>query len=75
MRKNGQITDAGEAAKEHTAEAIETLRAICVHGRDEMARVVAASALLDRAYGIPQQQVPTVFPRRDAKPAGQASQR
>lgn len=48
-----QITDAGEAARELTAEAIEALRAVCVHGRDEMARVAAAAALLDRGHGLP----------------------
>ena len=45
-----------EAARLHTEEAIATLAAIC-NNKDapEAARVAAANALLDRAWGKPRQ--------------------
>lgn len=52
-RKNDVMRDPSGAARESTAEALETLRWVCVHGQDESARVAAATALLDRAYGVP----------------------
>lgn len=45
--------DVIEAARARTALAIETLAAICEHGEDEKARIAAAVALLDRAWGKP----------------------
>ena len=44
------------AAQVYTAEALETLRLICINGESELARVSAACALLDRAHGKPKQQ-------------------
>jgi hypothetical protein len=46
-----------EAAREFTDSALKTLAAICKEGESETARVSAASALLDRGYGKPGQQV------------------
>jgi hypothetical protein len=46
-----------EAAREFTDGALKTLAAICKEGQSETARVSAASALLDRGYGKPGQQV------------------
>ena len=46
-----------EAARQFTAEALQTLAAICNQGQSEAARVSAACALLDRGYGRPTQQV------------------
>jgi hypothetical protein len=43
-------------ARQRTVEAIETLTAIMRHGKTEQARVRAAEALLDRAWGRPAQQ-------------------
>jgi hypothetical protein len=42
-------------AKEHAPAALETLRDIAQSGQSESARVSAATALLDRAYGKPPQ--------------------
>lgn len=40
-----------EAARAHTQAALDTLAEICEHGEDEKARITAAVALLDRAWG------------------------
>jgi hypothetical protein len=48
-----------EAARQFTDDALETLAAICSDGQSEAARVSAASALLDRGYGKPTQQLET----------------
>jgi len=45
--------DVIEAAKAHTQTAISTLADICTHGADEKARISAAEALLNRAWGKP----------------------
>ena len=42
-----------ELAKTYTNEALETLVEVARNGRTDAARVSAASALLDRAYGRP----------------------
>jgi hypothetical protein len=42
-------------ARRYTETAISTLAEIAMSGRSELARVSAANALLDRAYGRPQQ--------------------
>lgn len=44
---------AQEAARAHTALAIQTLVEICLNGEREAARVAAANALLDRGHGKP----------------------
>ena len=51
-----------EAAREFTDDALKTLAQICNEGQSEAARVSAASALLDRGYGKPVQQVETGAP-------------
>ena len=42
-----------EIAKTYTEEALETLVDVARNGRTDAARVSAATALLDRAYGKP----------------------
>lgn len=42
-----------ELAKAHTEEALMTLVDVARNGRTDTARVAAANALLDRAYGKP----------------------
>jgi hypothetical protein len=42
-----------DLARQHTETAINTLVKICEHGEKETARIAAAVALLDRAYGRP----------------------
>ena len=42
-----------ELAKTYTEEALETLIDVARNGRTDAARVSAANALLDRAYGKP----------------------
>jgi hypothetical protein len=44
-----------ELARQHTSDAIEALASIARAGRSESAREMAATALLDRGYGRPQQ--------------------
>lgn len=51
------LTDVRRLAAQHTEEAIGTLVEIARKGRSEPARVAAASAILDRAYGKPAQTV------------------
>jgi hypothetical protein len=53
-----------DLARQHTETAITTLVEICEHGENEMARIGAAIALLDRAYGKPTIGVEV----RDAEP-------
>ena len=45
------------AAQAYTADALKTLHEICTGGQSEAARVAAACAILDRAYGKPSQQL------------------
>ena len=51
-----------EAARQFTDDALKTLAAICNEGQSEAARVSAASALLDRGFGKPTQQLETGLP-------------
>src|SRR5262245_57815972 len=55
-----------ELARQHAPLAIETLVNVCKSGKDS-ARVAAATALLDRAYGKPLQT--EVAPQPDARTA------
>jgi hypothetical protein len=52
---NKVTIELAEAAREFTPQALETLRHVCEKGQSEAARVAAATALLDRAYGRPKQ--------------------
>src|SRR5947207_14242510 len=49
------IEDIRDLAREHSATAINTLVQIAESGKQESARVAAASALLDRGWGKPTQ--------------------
>jgi hypothetical protein len=54
-----------EAARAHTGDAIETLASICKNTQaPEAARVAAANALLDRAWGKPKQSLEPSDPRQ-----------
>ena len=46
-----------DLARKHTEAAVATLLHIAQHGENEGARVSAATALLDRAWGRPMQAV------------------
>jgi hypothetical protein len=46
-----------ELAREHSGTALKALSYIAEHGESEQARVAAANALLDRAFGKPPQAV------------------
>lgn len=56
-RKPGSVSkakrDLAEMAKDHAAQALKTLADIAKAGQSEAARVSAAVAILDRAYGKP----------------------
>lgn len=58
-RKAGAVTqakkDLAEMAKEHAEKALRVLVQIAQGGESEAARVSAANAILDRAYGKPPQ--------------------
>jgi hypothetical protein len=54
--------DLRELARQHTEDAIATLVAICRNGENESARVAAANALLDRAWGKPPVAIVPVDP-------------
>ena len=56
---NGESRVLSLLAKEHTKEALDVLVSIAKYGRSEGARVNAAIAILDRAYGKPHQSEPT----------------
>jgi hypothetical protein len=49
--------DLADMAKGHAATALKTLADIAKGGESESARVSAANAILDRAYGKPSQSV------------------
>jgi len=52
------VAEVKELAREHTAEAIQTLVSIMSNPKSApAARVSAANALLDRGYGRPQQHI------------------
>lgn len=52
-----EIKHVRELARQHTEEAINTLAQICRSGEKEQARVAAAEALLNRAWGRPEQAI------------------
>ncbi len=58
-RKKGKVSAAKRAiadmAKDHAEAALRTLADIASSGESESARVAAANAILDRAYGKPSQ--------------------
>lgn len=58
-RKAGKVSAAkraiSELAKDHAQSALDTLVQIATAGESEAARVSAANAILDRAYGKPVQ--------------------
>ena len=52
------LGDVQELARQHTAEAVQTLTSImCDKEAAPAARVAAANAILDRGYGKPLQQI------------------
>ena len=53
----GDRRDTRDLARQHTEVALRTLVDIAKHGASESARVAAASALLDRGWGRPTQQI------------------
>ena len=55
--KNKVTIELREAAQVYTQDALKTLHEVCIRGVSEAARVAAACAILDRAYGRPKQQV------------------
>lgn len=60
-RKAGKVSAAkralAEMAKDHAEAALQTLVHIATNGDREAARVSAATAILDRAYGKPAQSM------------------
>lgn len=52
---NKQTAEIAEYAKRYTTVAVEALAHVAGHGESESARVGAAEAILDRAYGRPRQ--------------------
>lgn len=52
-----QIANISEMARMHSETALDALVQIAQCGESESARVSAASAILDRAYGKPQQAI------------------
>lgn len=60
-RKRGKVSQVkramAEMAKDHSEAAFATLASIAEKGESEAARVSAAVAILDRAYGKPAQSV------------------
>ena len=51
-----------ELAKTYTQEALQTLVDVAKHGRTDAARVSAACALLDRAFGKPKTAAENIQP-------------
>jgi hypothetical protein len=51
------IGDVRELARSHTAESVETLATIMRSGKSEVARITAATSLLDRGWGRPVQTI------------------
>jgi hypothetical protein len=56
-RPKGALSPVVLLAREHSPAAIQTLAEIACKGKNENARITAAVALLDRAYGRPAQSV------------------
>jgi hypothetical protein len=69
------IANLSELAREHTQTALDALVQIAKSGDSEAARVSAATAILDRGYGRPQQSVDhtssdgTMSPAREVQDA------
>lgn len=57
-----------ELAREHTDTALSALVQIATQGESESARVAAANALLDRAYGKPTQSTEISGPDGEGVP-------
>lgn len=55
----------GELAREHTAEALETVLAVMRTGETDAIRLAAAVHVLDRGYGKPQAAVSVTDGRED----------
>ena len=55
--KNKVTIELRGAAQVFAQDALETLHEVCMRGTSDAARVTAACAILDRAYGKPTQQV------------------
>jgi hypothetical protein len=59
------LGDVQELARQHTAEAVETLTSIMLNpDAAPAARVAAANAILDRGYGKPPQHISGEFSQR-----------
>jgi hypothetical protein len=56
-RSKGALSPVVALAREHTVAAVQALAEIATKGKNENARITAAVALLDRAYGRPAQSV------------------
>lgn len=54
VEQQARLTD---LAREHTVEALETLLDVMRNGLTDTARMAAANAILDRAYGRPRQAI------------------
>lgn len=71
-RKPGKVSAAkralAEMAKEHAESALQSLAEIAKSGESEAARVSAAVAILDRAFGKPPQAVHLENSDDDASP-------
>jgi hypothetical protein len=59
-----------DLARQHTEAAVEALAHIARYGEKEAARVAAATALLDRAWGKPTQSVEHSTPDGTPFPVG-----
>ncbi len=68
-RKKKQIADIHEAARESTSEALQVLKTICSVGQDDLARVAAATALLDLGHGTAVNPTRPAVERIEASPA------
>jgi hypothetical protein len=55
--RNKVTIELKEAAKIYTADALKVLVQVAKRGKSESARVAAASAILDRGYGKPKQEI------------------
>lgn len=54
-RKDAKTLEIEAAAKLYAGDALKALWHVCMHGKNESARVSAAVSLLDRGYGRPRQ--------------------
>lgn len=56
-RKNVLTLEIESTAREFAADALHALKSVALRGKSESARVMAATALLDRGYGRPRQAI------------------